>query len=486
MPPKHRQPNAPRPKPAGNVYKALVDLPHDGSDPFTDGRDGKVDGSDGKSAVNAPQRISAAETTAAASTQPPPNAAPDHSWHERLAREATAAYIGTLERGPENTFEYSAATLVAITDHHYHIQECLQATDDFLRSQSKLSDDFIYKNFQTVNRKLNLLLEKVDTVVQENTALREAHEDSRKEKAVLQAAVDNLTRKLDEHTTISAPPSPEITASSTTMEEMTMQLSVVQHDIQDVLAAVRNPPGKRKRHTRNQDAEPTMPTNRRPANNRQRAASPEHSLMHSQHATSAAQDALDALLTKYPLRPLATTSTEATTDPLPDSPAVQDTTLPDAPTTTAPAEDDGWKTVKGMASRKKRRNDTANNKQAATTASKTPTTKNGGRGKTTHQPRTNTPSAKKTWAEVAKSGGINVQIVLGNGNLGLTTPTKRRGERRGGAARRLGKKAGAGERREEGRGIGGPKVTGGDGTGTKGCGVERGAESGGGGGLAAL
>jgi hypothetical protein len=267
--------------------------------------------------------------------------APDRSWHERLAREAIAAYIGTLERGPENTFEYSTATLVTITDHHYHIQERLQATDDFLRSQSKLSDDFIYKNFQTVNRKLNLLLEKVDTVVQENTVLREAHEDSRKETAVLQAAVDNLTRRLDEHTAISAPPSPEITASSTTMEEMTMQLSVVQHDIQDVLEAVRNPPGKRKRRTSNQDTEPTTPTNRRPATNRQRAASPEHSLMHSQHATSAAQDALDALLTKYPLRPLAITSTEVTTNPLPDSPAVQDTTLPDAPTTTAPAENDG-------------------------------------------------------------------------------------------------------------------------------------------------
>jgi hypothetical protein len=79
MPPKQRQPNAPRPKPAGNAYKALVDLPHDGSDPFTDGRDGKVDGSDGKSTVNAPQHISAAESTAAASTQPPPDAAPDQS-----------------------------------------------------------------------------------------------------------------------------------------------------------------------------------------------------------------------------------------------------------------------------------------------------------------------------------------------------------------------------------------------------------------------
>jgi hypothetical protein len=100
MPPKHRQPNAPCPKPAGNAYKALVDLPHDGSDPSTNGRDGKVDGSDGKSAVNAPQRVSATETTAAASTQPPPDMAPDHSWHEDLAREAIAAYIGTLEEDP--------------------------------------------------------------------------------------------------------------------------------------------------------------------------------------------------------------------------------------------------------------------------------------------------------------------------------------------------------------------------------------------------
>jgi hypothetical protein len=151
--------------------------------------------------------------------------------------------------------------------------------------------------------------------------------------------------------------------------------------------------------------------------------------MHSQHATSAAQDALDALMRKYPPCPLAITSTEATTNPLPDSNAAQDTTLPDAPTTTALAEKDGWKTVEGKAARKKRRNDKANNKWAATTANNTPTTKNGGKGKNTHQPRTNTPSAKKTWSEVIKSGGINVQIVLGNGNLGLTTPTTRRGER---------------------------------------------------------
>jgi hypothetical protein len=135
--------------------------------------------------------------------------------------------------------------------------------------------------------------------------------------------------------------------------------------------------------------------------------------MHSQHATSATQDALDALMRKYPPRPLAITSTEAMTDPLPDSNAAQDTTLPDAPTTTAPAEKDGWKTVEGKAVQKKRRNDKADNKWAATTANNTPTTKNGGRGKNTHQPRTNTPSAKKTWAEVVKSGGLMSRLCWG-------------------------------------------------------------------------
>jgi hypothetical protein len=68
-------------------------------------------------------------------------------------------------------------------------------------------------------------------------------------------------------------------------------------------------------------------------------------MMHSKYATSAAQDALDALMIKYPLRPLAITSTEVTTNPPANSPAVQDTTLPNAPTTTAPADNDGWKTV---------------------------------------------------------------------------------------------------------------------------------------------
>jgi hypothetical protein len=71
-------------------------------------------------------------------------------------------------------------------------------------------------------------------------------------------------------------------------------------------------------------------------------------------------------------------------------------------------------------------------------------------------------------------------------NLGLTPLMKRRGERRGGAAWRLGKKDGAEERGNEGRDMGSPKVTGSSGTGMKGSGWESGVESRGGGGLAAL
>jgi hypothetical protein len=129
--------------------------------------------------------------------------------------------------------------------------------------------------------------------------------------------------------------------------------------------------------------------------------------MHSKHVTSTAQDTLDALMIKYPPCPLAVTSTEATTHPLPKSPAPQDTTLPEAPTT-APAGNKGWKIVEGKAMQRMRKSEKAGYKQMITTDTNTPTIKNGGRGKNTHQPRQKIPSTKKTWAEVVKSSGINV------------------------------------------------------------------------------
>jgi phage tail tube protein FII len=151
-------------------------------------------------------------------------------WHRELIAAAvdTIVHGAPLECGPEVLYHYSAASLCAVEQAHIETQLRL----------AKLED--------TVINNFDKLLQKMDAAWTENTALREAYRASREETAALKAAVDALTKKIDETTATTAPPSPATATSSTTMEEMTMQLSVVQHDIQDVLEAVRNPPGKRK------------------------------------------------------------------------------------------------------------------------------------------------------------------------------------------------------------------------------------------------
>jgi hypothetical protein len=89
----------------------------------------------------------------------------------------------------------------------------------------------------------------------------------------------------------------------------------------------------------------------------------------------------------------------------------------------------------------------ADNTRTEMVREKTPTKQNGQQVKKNHQPTTSNYHDAKTWADVVRSGGINVQIVLGNGNLGQATPvrmTGERGERRGGTTWRLRKRSGAG------------------------------------------
>jgi hypothetical protein len=453
MPPKHRQIRAPRLRASGNAFQALVDPPHDGNNLSFDGGDERTDGSDDNTVVNARPRDSG------------PPASPQHY----LVHQQTDS--ASVDDSALALYEWAKASLEEMSTLFYKSQAYqFEALDRLFQTSATIeqnanrteaalqaaneNDDH---RFTTLNNTMAVMLQKMDAAWTENTALREAYRASREETAALKAAVDALTQKLDESIAISAPPSPETATTSTAMEEMTMQLSHVQNDIQDVLDAVRNPPGKRKRRTSGQDNEPTTPTNGRPATQRQRDASPEHSLIHSRHATSAAQEALDALMIKYPPRQLAIASTSANSTPSPASPETQDTPLPDAPAT-APVETEGWKTVEGKAIQRKKKNEEADKKRAKEMNNKPPMTKNGGRGKNSHQPQPNTTSTKKTWADVIKSGGINVQIVLGNGNLGLTTPMKARGERRGGAARRLGRRNESGERGATEKGNNGPEL----------------------------
>lgn len=106
------------------------------------------------------------------------------------------------------------------------------------------------------------LLHKIDTAAwTENTALHESYYALREETVMLKAAMDTLTKQLDDNITMSTPPTLETMITSTAMEEMMMQLSHVQNDIQDILEAMCNPPGKGKQCTSSQDNEPTTPVN---------------------------------------------------------------------------------------------------------------------------------------------------------------------------------------------------------------------------------
>jgi hypothetical protein len=241
MPPKPRQLRAPRPKQSGNAFQALVDLPDDGSDSTFDGRDGKVDESDGFSAGNTLQRA-----PSAASEAPPLSPrytidygeSPVRKWRIDLANEGARAHVFSeeIDCSAEHILQYCAANVATATHLEWLIEKRTDAMGDEMESA-----------FQAVFDKLDNLTRKVDKMGLEDVALCKAYCQSTAEIAALKATVDTLTKQLDERIVIPAPPLPDPATSPSAMEEMTVQLSHVQHDIQDVLAAVCSPPSKRKR-----------------------------------------------------------------------------------------------------------------------------------------------------------------------------------------------------------------------------------------------
>jgi hypothetical protein len=134
----------------------------------------------------------------------------------------------------------------------------MEATRTYIAKTSDDMHDMLIEMDEHTNACLALFcnmvgdaLQRMEAVLNQNTGLHVAYNTSREETAALKDAVDALTQTPDQHIAILTLPSPDLTASSTTMEEMMMQLSVIQDDMQDVLDAVRNPPGKRKRCTSN-------------------------------------------------------------------------------------------------------------------------------------------------------------------------------------------------------------------------------------------
>jgi hypothetical protein len=174
-------------------------------------------------------------------------------WRKELVNEGVSAYVfrAEIDCSTENILQYYAANVAMGAHLEWLIEQCTGAIGDDMES-----------TFQIVFDKLDNLTRKVDKIALEEVALHKAYCQSTAETAALKATIDTLTKQLAEHIIFLALPLLDPTTSPLAMEEMTMQLSYIQHDIQDVLEAIRNPPGKRKRRTSNQDTMPTMLTNR--------------------------------------------------------------------------------------------------------------------------------------------------------------------------------------------------------------------------------
>jgi hypothetical protein len=213
-----------------------VDLPEDRSNSTFDGRDGKVDGTDENRVEIAPQRVSAAiapSTTARKTTREW-----FYDWTSDLTRFTQDPYLSDFaeERGAMDLKEYCAATHFNVRMIEHEHRKTLRTIEERIEHIKHL-----------LPHSIDAVLAKLDEMTLENMALRRAYHKSTTETAALKTAIDKLTKRLNNNIVSPALPPPRPMASSTTMEEMTMQLSVVQNDIQDVLAAVRNPPSKRKR-----------------------------------------------------------------------------------------------------------------------------------------------------------------------------------------------------------------------------------------------
>jgi hypothetical protein len=213
-----------------------------------------------------------------------------------------------------------------------------------------------HKHLLCTENKPEGLLQSMETIKRGNDKIMVAYYALHNENTVLKTAIEDLTQQIMNQTVMPSPPSPttDITTSST-MEEMTLQILDVQRDIQDMLDAVGNPTGKRKCAHSNtytpDDEQLTSPTARRPTAQKQCDVSPVHSLMHSCHVTTAAQEVLDAFALSSSQNPPAKTLTDVT-DPTRTITTEPDITIPEADTAT-PTSTPEWRIVMDKATRRR-------------------------------------------------------------------------------------------------------------------------------------
>jgi regulator of replication initiation timing len=158
---------------------------------------------------------------------------PVRKWRIELAKEGARTHVfrAEINCSAENILQYCAANVVTAT----HIEWLIEKRTGTIRDEME-------STFQAVFDKIDNLRRKVDKMALEEVALHKAYHQSTTETAALKATVDTLMKQLDEYIIIPVPPLPDLATSPSAVEEMMVQLSHVQHDMQNVLAAIHNPP----------------------------------------------------------------------------------------------------------------------------------------------------------------------------------------------------------------------------------------------------
>jgi hypothetical protein len=158
-------------------------------------------------------------------------------WCKELVNEGVCAYVfgAEIDCSTENILQYCTANMAMGAHLEWLIEQCIGAIGDDME-----------RTFQTGFDKLDNLTRKVDKIALEEVALCKAYRQSTARTVALEAIVDTLMKQLDTYIVFLALPLLDPMTSPSAMEEMTMQLSHIQHDIQDILEAICNPPSKRK------------------------------------------------------------------------------------------------------------------------------------------------------------------------------------------------------------------------------------------------
>jgi hypothetical protein len=150
MPPKHRQLRAPQPKPAGNAYQCLVDLPQDRSDSTCDGRDGKVDESNAFSTGNMLQHA----PSVASEAPPPPNN------DNALVLANLGVSIMMHHKNEQRLYKIEARVIGLCNNQHQYFDDVNSKMDNLLqeieRCTSRIGDE-MESAFQIVFDKLDNL-----------------------------------------------------------------------------------------------------------------------------------------------------------------------------------------------------------------------------------------------------------------------------------------------------------------------------------------